>query len=62
MKKHLKKTWKNKAASVLLMAVGYLSMKISGDGTAFVLLTMLSMPLFFIKENVVVLRRKGGDE
>lgn len=58
MKNYLKRTWKNKVAAVMLMAVGYISMMLDGDGTALVLLTMLSMPLFFARENYIV-RSKG---
>lgn len=62
MKNYLKRTWKNKVAAVVLMAVGYISMLLDGDGTALVLLTMLSMPLFFMRENVIVIGRKEDDE
>jgi hypothetical protein len=62
MKGYLKRTWKNKVAAVVLMAVGYISMLLDGDGTALVLLTMLSMPLFFMRENVIVIGRKEDDE
>ncbi len=62
MKNYLKRTWKNKVAAVVLMAVGCLSMKVSGDGTALLLLTMLAMPMFFAKENYITIGRKGEDE
>ena len=62
MKNYLKRTWKNKVAAVVLMSVGYISMMLDGDGTALVLLTMLSMPLFFVKENVIVIGRKEDEE
>lgn len=62
MKNYLKRTWKNKVAAIVLMAVGYISMLLDGDGTALVLLTMLSMPLFFMRENVIAIGRKGDGE
>ena len=62
MKNYLKRTWKNKVTAIVPMAVGYISMLLDGDGTALVLLTMLSMPLFFMRENVIAIGRKGDDE
>ena len=48
-----KKLLKNKLYSILLMLVGYVSMLIGGDGTAFVFTLFMGLPVFFANENVV---------
>lgn len=45
---------KNKLVSVILMLLGYLSLRINGDGTVFVLMLMLGLPIFFSNENVII--------
>ena len=46
---------KNKVYSLLLMFIGYLSMRVlDGDGTVFVFTLMLGLPIFFSKENVII--------
>lgn len=62
MKNYLKKTWKNKVAAIVLMVAGYLMLKVDGDGTVLVLATTMAMPLFFIKQNVVMIGRREDDE
>ena len=47
------KTWKNKIISLALIIGGYLSMRISGDGTAFVFFLIIGVPIFFMKESIV---------
>lgn len=47
------KTLKNKLYSIALVSLGALSVPIDGDATAFVLLLMLGIPLFFAKENYI---------
>ena len=48
-----KKLIKNKLYSSLLMLVGYLSIKITGDCTAFIFTLFMGLPVFFANENVV---------
>lgn len=48
-----KKLLKNKLYSILLMLVGYVSIGICGDGTAFVFTLLIGLPVFFANENVV---------
>lgn len=48
-----KKLLKNKLYSILLMLVGYVSIKIVGDGTAFIFTLFIGLPVFFANENVV---------
>lgn len=52
--KNLKRTWKNKIYSCLLLLVGYLSTLIDGDATAFVFIATIAVPLFFSKENYIL--------
>ena len=55
MIKHLKRTWKNKLVALALMGLGYLSIGISNDATAFVFSSMVfGVPLFFAKRNYVI--------
>jgi hypothetical protein len=49
--RYFKKTWKNKILALFLAGVGYLSALITGDGTAFVFLLIIAVPLFFAKRN-----------
>lgn len=48
-----RKLLKNKLYSILLMLVGYVSIKIVGDGTAFIFTLCIGLPVFFANENVV---------
>ena len=48
-----RKLLKNKLYSILLMLVGYVSIKIVGDGTAFIFTLFIGLPVFFANENVV---------
>jgi hypothetical protein len=47
-------TLNNKICGFLLIAIGALSTRIDGDSTAFILLTMLSIPVLLAKENAVL--------
>lgn len=42
---------KNKIAAILLLVIGFLTMLIDNDGTAFLLIALVAIPLFFAKEN-----------
>jgi len=46
------KTWTNKVYSLILMAVGVISIFIESDATAFVMALMMGIPIFFAKENL----------
>ena len=52
MIKHLRRTWKNKVAALAITFVGYLSIGIDNDATAFVFLMLLAVPVFFAKNNL----------
>lgn len=45
------KTLKNKIMTTALVLVGYLSTKIVGDDTFFILTLVIGVPLFFEKTN-----------
>ena len=48
-----KKLLKNKVYAIILMLIGYFTIKIVGDCTAFVFSLIIGLPLFFAKENVI---------
>ena len=52
MIKHFKRTWKTKLAALALMGVGYWSIGIDNDATAFVFLMFLAVPLFFARDAI----------
>ena len=55
MIKYLKRTWKNKLVALTLMGIGWLSIGICNDATAFVFVTaVFGIPLFFAKRNYVI--------
>jgi hypothetical protein len=53
MIKHLRRTWKNKVAALVIAFAGYLSTFIDGDATAFVFLMLFAVPLFFARRNLI---------
>lgn len=53
MKEYLKNTWKNKLVAILIMAVGCVPIWLEGDATILVLTLILSIPLFFTKQNIL---------
>ena len=53
MIKYLKRTWKNKVGALALMCIGYWSIGICNDATAFAFVTLLAIPLFFARRNYV---------
>ena len=55
MIKYLKRTWKNKLVALTLVGIGWLSIGICNDATAFVFVTaVFGIPLFFAKRNYVM--------
>jgi hypothetical protein len=53
MIKYLRRTWKNKAVALAFSGLGYLTIWIDYDATAFVFILILSIPLFFARENLI---------
>lgn len=51
MVKYLKRTWKNKVAALALFGIGYVSIGIDNDATAFAFLMLFAIPLFFARRN-----------
>lgn len=51
MVKYLRRTWKNKVAALVLATVGYVSIGIDNDATAFAFLMLFAIPLFFARRN-----------
>lgn len=50
---YLRRTWKNKLVAIILIVGSAVAAVIDGDGTAFVLLTMMMTPLLVAKEDCV---------
>ena len=48
---HLKRTWKNKVAAIVLLAGSSIPMWLDGDGTAFMFMAIICIPLMFSKNN-----------
>lgn len=44
---------KNKVAAILLILLGFVSMRIENDATGLVFLTLMAFMLFFSKENFI---------
>jgi hypothetical protein len=53
MIKHLRRTWKNKVAALVIAFAGYLTTFIDGDATAFVFLLLIAVLLFFARRNLI---------
>jgi hypothetical protein len=49
--RHMFETYKNKLAAIMMLAIGIVSAKISGDATFLVLAIVFCTPLFFVKKN-----------
>ena len=47
------KTFKNKIVASILITIGFLSIWIDDDITAFVFTLMFGLPLFFEEENII---------
>lgn len=50
---YLKRTWKNKVTALLLLAIGYIATTIDNDGTILAFMVIISVPMFFIDENLI---------
>ena len=50
---YLKMTWKNKVTALFLLAIGYLSTLIENDGTVLAFMVIVSVPMFFIDDNLI---------
>ena len=54
MIKYLRRTWKNKAVALALVAVGYFSAIVDGtDGGGLVYMLFFAIPLFFARRNII---------
>lgn len=51
LKNYIKRTWRNKLIASLLFIIGYVSMSIAGDATAFVFILLFAIPLFFANKD-----------
>ena len=53
--KHIvtRETFKNKVTAVILLTLGWIANLVIGDGTVFIIMCMLAIPLFLNKENVM---------
>ena len=49
--RHLLETYKNKLAVILMLVIGFVSAKISGDATFLAFVAIFFGPFFFVKEN-----------
>lgn len=49
--RHIFRTYKNKLAVIAMLAIGFVSAKISGDATFLVFAIIFFGPLFFVREN-----------
>ena len=52
MIKYLRRTWKNKVAALAMAGVGYLTIGIDNDATAFVFVLLIAVPLFFTRKRI----------
>lgn len=53
MIKYLRRTWKNKAVALAFAGIGYASIFIEYDATAFVFTLSIAIPLFFARKNYI---------
>ena len=51
--RNFKRTRNNKISAVALIGIGFITAKLTGDATAFVLLSIFAAWLFFTKRNVI---------
>lgn len=49
--KYFRKTWKNKLCAIALLTVTYSVAKLTGEATAFVIMLMFTVPMFFARSN-----------
>ena len=52
-KRRVYKTLKNKVYSLLLIVVGAASILLERDVTVFVVFSLIAIPIFFAKENII---------
>ena len=51
--RNFKRTKNNKISALVLIGIGFITAKLTGDATAFVLLGVFAAWLFFTKRNVI---------
>ena len=49
--RHIFRTYKNKLAVIMMLAIGFVAAKISGDATFLIIATVIFGPFFFVREN-----------
>lgn len=52
---YVRETWKNKIAALLLILIGYATLKVSNDGTGLLFILLMAIPLFFSKRNCIMI-------
>lgn len=52
---YFKKTWKNKLAAIVLLAIGWLMVWLEKDATVLVMLSIFAIPLFFYPSDEIKL-------
>lgn len=53
--RYMRRTFKNKVCALALLIAGMVPVWIDGDGTALIFFGCLAIPMFFAKENWMVL-------
>lgn len=53
MKDNLKRTWKNKLAAIVLLAMSSVPIWVDRDATIFALMLVVAIPLFFARRDYV---------
>lgn len=50
--RYIHRTYKNKLAAIAMFLIGWLSAKISGDATFFILMLIIVWPVFLTREDI----------
>ena len=50
--RYIRRTYKNKIAAIVMFLIGWLSAKISGDATFFILMLIIVWPVFLTREDI----------
>lgn len=54
IKRHLRRTYKNKICVLILILIGIISTIVSDDATVLVFTLLIGIPLFFVKDNFIM--------
>lgn len=52
--RYWRKTWMNKVVAIALLAISLVPVVIYQEGTAFILMLFIAIPMFFAKDNWIV--------